>query len=381
MQLGDFKKVAEVSSSQVARKVYSFDATEIEGRTKAVVWPENTEDVSKIIKIANREKIPITIRGAGTSLAGGAVPDEDIVMDMSKMNKIIEIKDKTATVEAGVVISDLNDELRTLNLEFPVKPASHKVCHIGGAAATNAAGEKALRYGKMRKWIESVRIVFPDASVRWEDPDIFVGSEGIYGVITELKLKLKKPAEKTSISVFEFDSIDEIIEKIKELKSKAVSIEMVNKKASQIAELGEKNFLLVEFEDDSGQITDPKEIEKKWEIREGMGPILTSTGHILMEDPQIPENKMAEFLRWLEEKDIPAFGHIAIGIVHPRFARGSDLIDEMFEFIQKIGGDISGEHGIGLTKKKYLDPKAKQEIVKLKKKYDPNSILNRGKVI
>jgi FAD/FMN-containing dehydrogenase len=275
----------------------------------------------------------------------------------------------------------LNEELKHHGLVFPVKPASHRVCHIGGAAATNAAGERAIKYGKMSEWIESVEVVLADGKVMWTEPEPFVGSEGIYGVITKLKLKLTKPAKMRSISVFDIGSNKELLEKIKELRSKAISIEFINKKASEIAGFGRIDKLLVEFEDESGEIKDKEKIEKLWEQREGMGPILTSAGYVVMEDPRIPEEKMGEFLDWLEERGIPAFGHVAYGIVHPRFKRDSGMIEELFVFVQKIGGEVSGEHGIGLTKKKYLDENKKAEIKKLKEKYDPKSILNRGKVI
>ena len=160
-----------------------------------------------------------------------------------------------------------------------------------------------------------------------------------------------------------------------------MSIEFINKRASELAKLGDKNKLMIEFEDDSGEIKDPKEIEKRWQEREGMGPILTSAGYVVMEDPRIPKERMAEYLKWLEKRNIPAFGHVAFGIVHPRFQRGSELIKELFEKVQEMGGTVSGEHGIGLTKKKYLDQETREQIEKLKKKYDPKNILNRGKVI
>lgn len=381
MQFDEIKKLADVSDSAIDKQVYAFDATEIEGKTSAVVWPESTDDVSKIMKLASRRGIPITVRGGGTSLAAGAVPDGGLVIDMSRMNRIIEIKGKLAIVEAGVVVYDLNEELKEHNLVFPVKPASHKVCHVGGAAATNAAGERAIRYGKMADWTDSVEVVFPSGKTMWTKAEPFVGSEGIYGIITKVKLKLTEPSQSRSISIFEFDNVDDLLKKVEEFRRSAMSIEFINKKASEIAGLGQSNKLLVEFEDNSGEITDKQEIESKWEQREGMGPVLTSAGYVVMEDPMIPKDRMFEFLKWLEQHDIPSFGHIAFGIVHPRFRRGSELVNEMFEFVQKIGGKVSGEHGIGLTKKRYLEEPSKKRIKALKKKYDPKNILNRGKVI
>jgi FAD/FMN-containing dehydrogenase len=224
-------------------------------------------------------------------------------------------------------------------------------------------------------------VVLADGEVKWTEPEPFVGSEGIYGVITQLKLKLTEPAEMRSVSIFEFDDIEKLLEKVEGYRDKAMSIEFINREAAKLANLGDKNKLMIEFEDDSGEIKDPQEIEKRWDEREGMGPILTSTGYVVMEDPRIPKERMVEYLKWLEERGIPAFGHVAFGIVHPRFERGSKLIKELFAFVQKIGGEVSGEHGIGLTKKKYLDEKKKAQIRELKKKYDPKNILNRGKVI
>jgi len=148
---------------------YSADGSEAEGMAEALAWVTTTEQVSEIMKLANEKRFTITPRGAATGLSGGAVASKGLLVDFSRMNKIIEIDpdNLTATVEAGVVLADLNKECAKLNppLFFPPMPASDSVAQIGGSIAENAGGVRAVKYGVMKDWILGLEIVLPTGEV------------------------------------------------------------------------------------------------------------------------------------------------------------------------------------------------------------------------
>jgi FAD/FMN-containing dehydrogenase len=140
--------------------------------------------------------------------------------------------------------------------------------------------------------------------------------------------------------------------------------------------------LITEYETERGKINSPHKIKQVRKKREPLGPYLTSMGYTIMEDPYVPLDKIDELLDWLYSNNVPVFGHIGIGVIHPRFKPDQkDMIYEMFGLVKRLGGDVSGEHGIGLAKKDYVDPSRIEHLTMLKNKYDPNNVLNRGKLI
>lgn len=376
-----------VSTRKIDMLVYAFDASEIEGETKAVVWAENDQQVADLIKLANNLKFTLIARGGGTGLTGSAVPMDSVVMDLSRMNKILEIneKEKYAVAEAGVILSDLNYALRLHKLRFPPLPASHTVASIGGIIATNAAGMRAVKFGKTRDWVLEFEVVTGNGNViqvSGEDIDDFCGTEGISGVITKAKLKLDVPKEGKSLTMFKFDSLDELVEKTKELKDQVMCLEFIGRKAAVIAGLEDTNYLIAEFEDERGEVKDHKEIDKIWKLRSGVAPAVGAEGYVRTGDPKIPLDRMLEFLNEIEKMDLPMFGHIAYGIIHPRYkVEQSVEYDKVIKMALEMGGDLSGEHGIGLTKKKFVGKDYVDRMRKLEKKYDSKDVLNRGKVL
>jgi glycolate oxidase len=184
---------------------YSYDASMNVHRPDAAVWPESTELVSKIIKFANEDKIPVVPRGAGTSLSGGVIPIHGgIIIDLSRMNRILEIsiENRYARVQAGVVCDDLNRELANYGFTFPPDPASSSVSTIGGNVSTNAGGIKGAKYGTTRDYVLGLQAVLPTGEVMrtgsytmkcvsgYDLAKLFIGSEGTLGVITEITLKI-----------------------------------------------------------------------------------------------------------------------------------------------------------------------------------------------
>ena len=184
---------------------YSYDASMNVHRPDAAVWPESTEQIAEIVKLANEYKIPVVPRGAGTSLSGGVIPIKGgIILDLSRMNRILEIsvENRYARVQAGVVCDDLNRQLAKHGFTFPPDPASSTVATIGGNVATNAGGIKGAKYGTTRDYVLGLQVVLPTGEVMhtgsytmkcvsgYDLAKLFIGAEGTLGVITEVTLKI-----------------------------------------------------------------------------------------------------------------------------------------------------------------------------------------------
>ncbi len=368
---------------------YSTDSSQIEGQTKAIAWPTRKEQIAELIKEALKNKWDVVTRGGGSGMAGGCVPQDSIILDISKMDKIerIDVKNKIAVVEPGVILDDLNFVLSERNLFLPVNPSSHKVCSIGGMVATNAAGNRAIKYGKTSDWTEEIEIINGKGEVlnlKGKELEEFVGTEGVLGTITKIKLKLTEPVTERTLSLFKFDQVSELMKKVEELKDdkNILSIEFFDRFTAELSGLENRYHLFIEFGSQDGEIKDENEIQKIWKMREDVGTVLSSNGYMFMEDPEIPFEKLPEFMNWSETNKIPCFGHVALGVIHQRFSKEQkNKIPEMFNLVQKLGGKVSGEHGIGIWKKDYLDRETIEKLKELKKKYDPDNLLNRGKIL
>ncbi|MDD5417768.1 MAG: FAD-binding oxidoreductase [Candidatus Nanoarchaeia archaeon] len=373
-----FERITETDASKSAVEVYSYDSSEIKGNAVAVLFPKNSDDVQKILSTAERNKTVITPRGGGTSLTGASVPFDSIVVDLSKMNKIeeVNVRDKTAVVQAGVTIFQLNKDIEKYNLEFPVKPGSHKSCTIGGAVATNAAGMRAVKYGKMSDWVKRAEIIYPGRGAVWSDEKAISGSEGVLGVITKIELKLAEKKNPKSLSVLKFEDYESMMEKVNEIKDRVMSAEFMNKKVASMMNLGSKIILTLEYEGDEGEIKELDEIKELENIRDGVYPTVSSNGYFIIDDPKLTLDKMPAFLNEVEKIGIPCFGHVAYGVVHPCYDK-PELREEVMNLVKKYGGEISGEHGIGVVK---IGHDEKTELKRLKNRHDKHNIMNRGKI-
>jgi glycolate oxidase len=203
---------------------YAYDASMNVHRPDAVVWPESTEQVAAVVKLANEYKIPIVPRGAGTSLSGGAIPIQGgIIIDLSRMNQILEmsIEDRYARVQAGVVCDDLNRALAKHGFTFPPDPASSSVATIGGNVATNAGGIKGAKYGTTRDYVLGLQVVLPTGEVMhtgsytmkcvsgYDLAKLFIGAEGTLGVITEVTLKINPLPRHAMTAVATFTRLED----------------------------------------------------------------------------------------------------------------------------------------------------------------------------
>ena len=329
----------------------------------------------------------ITIRGGGTGLSGGAVPNGDIVLDTSKLKKIgkLDQQRKTVEVEAGVILDDLEAFLEDYNLEFPVNPSSHTICTIGGMIATDAVGSRAIKYGATSKWARWIEVVDSKGNIGRKgatEMSDYTNMEGITGVIVKACLNLI-PKQKRTASLIPVKDLDELLELTQKLKShESISmVEMLDEFTSKGLGLEEKYHLIAEFEDNTGKMKDEKYTELL-NLRDKVGPLLSREGYLMIEDPKLHHNKLKDFLTWLKIKKIPCFGHISVGIIHPRFKPNEEkLISEMMKVVKKLGGQVSGEHGIGILKKKFVDPQDKNIIINVKKRTDPENKFNSGKII
>ncbi len=428
--------------------VYSYDGTWAEGLPDVVVNPTTTEQVAAVLRIANRERIPVVPRGAGTGLAGASVPQGGIVLNLARMNRIREIspEDMVAVVEPGVVNQTLQDELRPYGLIYPPDPASLYMSTIGGNVATNAGGPRCLKYGVTKDYVLGLEVVLPGGDVLrtggrqiknvtgYNLTQLFVGSEGTLGVITEVTLRLLPAPAARATAMAAYARLEDAARTVNAILSKGIlplTTELMDQACIQAVERKLQVGLPVEAEalmliavdgepeavepqihrvaeichrmgaDPVDVATTPEEEEKLWLARRSVSPALALIKpNRLTEDIAVPRSKIPEMIRRIQaiarEYDvlIPTFGHIGDGNVHPDIMCDRRDPDEMrrvalaaqavFEATVELGGTLSGEHGIGLLKKEFLPgalgPLAIEKMLGIKRVFDPNGIMNPGKV-
>ncbi len=428
---------------------YSYDASDHDHRPEAAVWPTSAEQVSRILGLANKLHLPVTPRGAGTGLAGAAIPEAGgLVLDMCRMNEIVDIRiaDRLAIVQPGVIYADLEKALERFGFFFPPDPASASVCTLGGNVATNAGGLRGAKYGVTGDYVLGLQVVLPDGRIMHTGSDcmksvsgyditqLFVGSEGTLGVITEITLKINPRPITVKTLLASFVSLEDagraiidtmhsgIIPSILELLDEN-SINVLRKhgnmdlpdvsalilvetdgyteaetafQMTKIIEVLKKNKAI-----DIQVAQTAEEAEELWQARRSVG----STAALLRpsnvsEDVTVPMSKIPDLLRGIStivrNLDLPfvIFGHAGDGNFHPRImydpsdpgqvSRVREAVDEIFRLTCELGGTLSGEHGIGLSKAPYMslehDPVAVDVMRSIKKLFDPNNILNPGKM-
>jgi len=427
---------------------YGFDSSSTEGVPSAVIRPENTQDVAAVAAFAFQNKIPIVPRGAGTGMTGGAVPLENsAVITFEGMNRIIEIDEKNmvAVVEPGVINSKLQERLEDYGLFYPPDPASMKFCTLGGNVAENAGGPRAVKYGVTKDYVLGLEVVLPDGRifmtggknykgvVGYDLTRLLTGSEGTLGIITRIFLKVLPMPDEVVTMLCTFSSLDDAAEAVAGITASSViprtlefmdheSISAVEKYNPVGLPLDIEALLLIEVDGTHAAVTkDAEKIasvckamngtisiaedmfskQRLWEARRAISPALY---HIkpskINEDIVVPRGRIPEMLRSLRgiaEKYkliIANFGHAGDGNIHVNvmtdknnpneYARAKDAVREIFEETLRLGGTISGEHGVGTTKKEYIDMELSQTSIQLMKKikdvFDPRGILNPGKI-
>ncbi|MDA8432452.1 MAG: FAD-binding protein [Nitrospiraceae bacterium] len=427
---------------------YGFDASGLEAAPSAVVWPQDVDDVVKIVTFASSHSIPIVPRGAGSGMTGGAVPPAGaIVLSLERMNKILEIdrENMTALVEPGVVNGTFQVELERHRLFYPPDPASMNFCTLGGNVAENSGGPRALKYGVTRDYVMGLEAVLPDGSVihtgvktakgvvGYDLTRLLVGSEGTLAVITKIRLRvLPLPDEIVTLMAL-FGDVEKSGEAVRFILAQGIiprTLEFLDSGAVHAVEnyrpvgfpKDAAALLLIELDGhpqaiakDAERITevcrkfqgevimaeDEAAREKIWEARRAVSPALYHLKPAkISEDIVVPRSRIPQMLGILKRLGessgitIVSFGHAGDGNIHvnlmidrndkAEYEKAQKLVSEIFRATLDLGGTISGEHGIGLTKAAYISmeiPPAELELMKrIKQVFDPKNILNPGKI-
>jgi glycolate oxidase len=440
---------ANYTDSLIDLVSYSYDASEHRSRPLCAVWVETAEQVSSILNLANREGIAVVPRGAGTGLAGSAVPiSGGIALDLSHMNRIlkISIEDRLVVVQPGVVYEDLEKALTPHGFFFPPDPSSGKVATLGGNVATNAGGLKGAKYGTTRDYVLGLEVVLPDGRLMntgsktmksvsgYDLTRLFVGSEGTLGVITEITLKINPKPPATSTALATFDSLEDagraiskimrsgILPSVLEILGRHTILAINQNTDLKLPEVDA--MILAETDGYTQEETDyqiqkvmnvfnennskavkqartEEEVIELWAARKSAYAVLARIQtHFALEDITVPMGRIADMLKGIEaiaekhEIQIATFGHAGDGNLHPQIlydGYDSDQVKrmeaataELFQLAIDLGGTLTGEHGIGLSKATHMvlehDPVAMDVMRSIKKMFDPKNILNPGKM-
>lgn len=427
---------------------YGFDASGNEAAPSAVVWPQTVDDIVKIMDYARANSVAVIPRGAGTGMTGGSVPSQGaLVLSMEKMNRIIEIdkENMSVVVEPGVINGRLQRELERHGLFYPPDPASMNFCTIGGNVAENSGGPKAIKYGVTRDYVMGLEAVLPNGKVihtgvrtakgvvGYDLTRLLVGSEGTLAVITKVRLKVLPAPENIITFLVLFRDLDKCGTAVTQVLGTGIiprTLEFLDHGAIEAIEnykpvglpVDVEAILLIELDGNAAAITkDAEKIsgvcralggemimaedefarEKIWEARRAISPALY---HLMPtkinEDIVVPKSKIVEMLKSLKGLSdqfgikIVNFGHAGDGNIHvnlmidrndkEQFDKAGKLVREIFRRTLDLGGTISGEHGVGLTKAGYIEmeiPPAEMELMKsIKRLFDPGNILNPGKI-
>jgi glycolate oxidase len=418
----------------------------------AVVFATSAATVSRVLQFATKNKIPVTARGSGVGYVGGCVPQQGgIVLSLARMNRILEVNaaDGIARVEPGVITGTLQDAARAQGLFYPPDPASLRECSIGGNIATNAGGPRCLKYGVTRPYVLGLEAVLPTGDIiragsrthknktGFDLIGLFVGSEGMLGVVTEATLRLlPMPPARACIStgfrniaaaaravqlVFKGGHLPSALEIADAFTLRAARkylgaglvpegnahllLEIDGQSAPVRSELRSLLALLVEA-GAVGPVTAFGDVpcERLWNLRRQFSQSLKSTGLTkLNEDIAVPRGRLVDLVRFaasLQKKygyPVACFGHAGDGNIHVNIMaadyRTDDVVrekvdaalDELFRQVLAWGGVITGEHGVGLAKKRWwtsaLDEPTRRLHATLKQAMDPEGILNPGKFV
>jgi len=419
---------------------------------EVVGFPRSTWDVSKLLAFASQRKIPVTARGAGFGYVGGCVPaKKGIALSLMRMNRIKEINfaDAIAVVEPGVITADLKKVARDKKLFYPPDPASMKDCSIGGNVATNAGGPRCLKYGVTRNYVTGLEVVIANGDVLrlggrihknktgFDLIGLFVGSEGMLGVVTEITLRLLPlPPARATISAA-FAKMSEAAAVVQEIFANgflpaaleiadSFTLEAARKDLGKAIVPAGNAHLLVDLDGQAESVqseaeaiqkliaankpnaleiaTGEENCEKLWTLRRQFSNSLRATGLTkLNEDVVVPRSHIVDLVDFAEKLSgrsgfpIACFGHAGDGNIHvnimaDRYNRDAEVrekvervLDELFAQVLAWGGVITGEHGIGLAKKRWW-PEATSKPVRhlhrqLKSVLDPSGILNPGKFV
>lgn len=365
-------------------KNYEKDASGLKGKAIDFVVPSNLLELQQFVRKNNK----ICIRGGGTGMVGGAVPQNEIVLDMKKLNKVINFDQERMTieVEAGILLKDLQDYLLSRGFEFPFKVASEQNCTLGGLIATNSVGMRAMKYGKLVEWINWIEVVNPYGETEKKsrvDLSDYAGMEGITGVIYRASLRLIFKKTRTARLVAR-DYINDIVDIVRELRqNRNVSgIEFLDKRMSEYLLLPFKYHLIIEYESDEGELKNEDYVEAMNLSYLAYNVIMNREKNYRIEDFKVLLERFDKLFTYIESFDVPMFGSISNGILHPCFSSEKQkLIPEIIALVKRLGGNINAGYGVGLVKKEFVDVNDRKLIASVKGRLDPANKFNSGKVL
>ena len=430
---------------------YSFDGTAAMTQMPgAVVFARSAADVVAVLEIATRERIPVVTRGSGTGLSGGSLPIPGcLVLCTVRMNRILEVDraNLTMRVEPGVTTLQVAEAAAAVGLFYPPDPGSMKISTIGGNVAENSGGLRGLKYGITRNYVMGLEVILADGEVLttgnkcvkdvagYSIKDLFIGSEGTLGVITQVLLKLiPKPAAKKTL-VATFDAMDAAAQTVSDLIAAQIipcTLEFLDRTTIRCVEDYAKiglptdceALLLMETDGHPAQVEEEARVMEEMARRNGCREIRIARDEAeanrlasarrsafsalarvapttILEDATVPRSELAHMVRFVEQiaqkyrLRIGTFGHMGDGNLHPTFLTDERNHEEMervhaafqdiFNEAIRIGGTITGEHGVGVAKRDFL-PKfagdAQMRVMReLRRVLDPAGILNPGKVL
>ena len=445
-----------IVAHDIPEKYLSDTLGRLKGEAAALVFPQSTEEVSKILKYAHKHGIPVTPRGAGTNLVGSTVPvDGGIILDFSHMDKILELDENTMTitVQPGLLLQDLQKYVEERGLFYPPDPGE-KASSVGGNISTNAGGMRAVKYGVTRDYVRGLEVVTADGSVLTAGgknvkdasglslKNLYIGSEGTLAVITKCILKLiPKPETSLSVLVPYPDLKTGIRSVLSVLRANAnpTAVEFMERKVVKLGEdfLGVKypypeagSYILLTFDGHATEVRENAERIRKltldggalaylpltdtaqnpsnvipsaadiWKVRGALVKAVEAFSEQEPVDIVVPIDKTAEFISFINKLDeesgmqMVSFGHAGDGNVHLCVVRGDrDMktwhkelkanMDKAYHKAYELGGITSGEHGIGISKRRYFLRETSGENLevmnRIKDALDPKHILNDKK--
>ena len=433
---------------------YGRDETEnLYYAPQVVVKPKKAEEIAQLLKICNLHLIPVTPRGAGTGLTGGALPHlGGLVISMERFNTILDIDERNLQVitEPGVITEVLQNAVKEKGLFYPPDPASKGSCFIGGNIAENSGGPKAVKYGVVKDYVLNLEIVLPTGEIIWTGSNVLknatgynltqliVGSEGTLGIVTKIVLRLIPHPKIDLLMLAPFNSLEKASEAVSAIFRAGItpsamelmeieSIKLASKMCESTAIPITENLaahLIIEVDGNDMDVLmkdmeaiaevlanfevgelyfadDAQQKNELWKVRRKANEAAVAAGYTIEEDTVVPRAELPKLIHGVKamaEKNgfkVVIVGHAGDGnlhirINHPIYKKSHEHIEiqkiliEIFELVKSLGGTISGEHGIGLIQKPYMSvlfDEVTMNIMRgIKKTFDPNHILNTGKI-
>jgi len=433
---------------------YGHDETEnLVFLPDVVIRPRTAEEISAVMRICNQHKIPVTPRGAGTGLSGGALPHlGGVLLSTDRMNNILDIDERNlqVTTEPGVITEILMNAVKEKGLFYPPDPASRGSCFIGGNISENSGGPKAVKYGVVRDYVLNLEVVLPTGEIMWTGANVLknstgynltqliVGSEGTLAVVTKIVLRLIPLPKYDLLMLAPFKSLEKAGEAVSaifragftpsalelvEIDALKIVSRMVGSTAVPLTEDTEAQ-LIIEVDGNNMDVLmsdmeaigtllaaydvgdlffadDAQQKAELWKLRRRVAEAVKLVGYSIEEDTVVPRAALPALIRGVKELgkkydfDAVCYGHAGDGNLHIRIkkegtinshgdAAMTESLRALFVLVKELGGTISGEHGVGLIQKGYMDivfeEKQLELMRQIKKVFDPNNILNAGKI-